>query len=463
MTKLKTIHTCQSCGYISPKWLGRCPDCLSWNTLLEEKVSEKDRTASKSINMPYSKPQPINKIERIKEDRVLTAIGELDRVLGGGVVMGSAVLVGGDPGIGKSTLLLQALNSVAEGGRQVLYVSGEESPIQIKLRADRLGVASENLCVLAENSLERIIEVIENLKPKTVVIDSIQTISTSELSSTAGTIAQLREVSAQLIGYAKTHNMPVFLIGHVTKDGLIAGPKVLEHMVDTVLHFEGDRGYPYRILRAIKNRFGSVNEIGVFEMRDGGLEEINEPSGFFIADRPSDAAGSVVVASIEGSRPILIEVESLVTPTLFGMPSRTIVGVDHKKVSLLIAVMVRKGGLKIGAHDIFLKIGGGLRVSEPAVDLGVVASVASNFLNKPVKSGTVVFGEVGLAGEIRGVHHTELRVKESAKMGFKRCIIPKDNLERLRKSGFFNRMKDENIEFIGVNNIEDFLGSGLHS
>ncbi len=454
MAKPRILYTCQSCGYQSPKWLGRCPDCLSWNSLLEERVLDKN-TKGISIDLDsYLPPTPISGVEAKERARLTTGIVELDRVLGGGIVSGSVVLVGGDPGIGKSTLLLQALYNISESDRTVLYVSGEESPAQIKIRASRIGIKSDRLYIYSENSLERILEEVERLLPDVVVIDSIQTVYTDQLTSTPGSIAQLREIASYLIPFAKRKDIPIFFVGHVTKEGAIAGPKVLEHMVDTVLYFEGDRGYPYRVLRTTKNRFGSVNEIGVFEMCDRGLVEVKNPSSLFISDRDSDTPGSVVVPSMEGSRPILIEIQSLVSPTVFGMPIRTIVGIDHKKVSLLIAVLEKKGRLRIGGNDVFLKIGGGMRIDEPAVDLGVVASIASNILEKPVKSDTVVFGEVGLTGEIRGVYHAGLRVVESAKLGFKRCILPKENIKQDIKKGFTT---DHPIEIVGVRDIREFL------
>lgn len=433
MAKAKTYYSCQTCGHVSYKWLGRCPDCSAWNTFVEEveaPVSKRGATAPSS-----SSPEPISNLTTEKEFRVRTRITELDRVLGGGMVPGSAILIGGDPGIGKSTLLLQAMGRLAEGGVKVLYITGEESMRQIRLRGERLGAISENLLVFAETSLEKIIDTISGIKPGVLVIDSVQTIFTSAFESSPGSVSQVRETSARLISHAKALEIPLFLVGHVTKDGSIAGPKVLEHMVDTVLYFEGERGHPFRILRAVKNRFGSVMEIGVFEMKDSGLIEVTNPSEVFLAERPSDSSGSAVVSSLEGTRTILVEVQSLVCPTLFGVPRRTVVGVDHNKVMLLAAVLEKKAGVSLANHDIFVKVAGGIRLDEPAIDLGILASLASNFLDKPIEPKTVIFGEVGLAGEVRAISQVEQRVREAEKLGFRRCVLPKDNLKHLKKAG----------------------------
>lgn len=449
MAKNKTIYTCQSCANTSYKWLGRCPDCEAWNSFLEEKVSAKagGRNDGRSMGggMP---PTPISTLSTAEEYRVKTRIGEFDRVLGGGMVPGSAVLIGGDPGIGKSTLLLQAFGGFAATGRKVLYVSGEESTRQIRLRGERLGVITEDLIVYSETSLERVLEAAGKIKPEAMVIDSVQTIYTSEIESAPGSLSQVKEVAARLITYAKNTDVPVFLVGHVTKDGYIAGPKILEHMVDTVIYFEGERGHLYRILRAVKNRFGSNMEIGIFEMKDNGLKEVANPSEIFLSERPLEASGSAVVASLEGTRTILVEVQSLVCPTIFGIPRRTVVGVDYNRVMLLAAVLEKKAGVALANHDIFIKVAGGIRLDEPAVDLGIIASVASNFLDKPVESKTVIIGEVGLAGEVRAVAQAEPRVKEAGKLGFKRCILPKDNLKGLKCRG---------IELIGVDTIKEAL------
>lgn len=434
MAKVKTIYSCQSCGHTAYRWLGRCPDCNGWNTFLEEKVVEEKRKGAAHLSSSAS-PLPISKLNMAEEDRVSTGLPELDRVLGGGLVPGSAVLIGGDPGIGKSTLLLQAMGRFAASGHKVLYVSGEESMRQIRLRAERLGAISEDLLVYSETSLEMILSAIKETSPDVVVIDSVQTVATDELESSPGSVSQVREVSARLISCVKNMEAPLFLVGHVTKDGSIAGPKVLEHMVDTVLYFEGERGHPFRILRAVKNRFGSVMEIGVFEMKESGLVEVVNPSEIFLAERPVGASGSAVVSSLEGTRTILVEVQSLVCPTLFGMPRRTVAGVDYNKVALLAAVLEKKAGVSLANHDIFIKVAGGLRIDEPAIDLGIVASITSNFRDKPIEQNTVIFGEVGLAGEVRAVNQVEPRVKEAAKLGFKRCVLPKDNLKGLKRYG----------------------------
>jgi len=422
---MKTLFFCQNCGQQSAKWLGRCPACGEWNRFVEEEVRDAEGTSSAAELRFDGVPQSIEAITADEGERLKTGIAELDRVLGGGIVGGSAILVGGDPGIGKSTLLLQVLEKLAGRGLKVLYVSGEESARQIKLRGKRLGASSKELLVLVEVELENILKRIQEAQPAAVVIDSIQTVYSPVLSSAPGSVGQVREASGRLILLAKKTGIPVFLVGHVTKDGSIAGPKVLEHMVDTVLYFEGDSGHAYRIIRGIKNRFGPTHEIGVFEMRDTGLTEVANPSAFFLAERPEGAAGSVVVPSMEGTRPILIEVQSLVSPTSFGMPRRTAIGVDHNRVSLLTAVMDRICGIHLGGSDIFLNVAGGVKVDETAIDLGIVSAMASSHLDRPVRTGTVVFGEVGLTGEIRGISQTEVRIREAARMGFTRCIFPR--------------------------------------
>jgi len=450
MTKVKTTFSCQVCGYQSLKWLGKCPECGGWNTLVEENVSSSE-TTNFFVGIPreHSFPQTLDEIQSEAEERTLTHIGEFDRVLGGGIVLGSVVLIGGDPGIGKSTLLLQSLNQLAKEGKKVLYVSGEESLRQVKMRAERLGIKSPNLFVQSETSLEAIIKNIFELKPFAVVIDSIQTMYITELQSAPGTISQVRESSGKLISLAKQTGIPIFLVGHVTKEGAIAGPRVLEHMVDTVLYFEGDRGHPYRILRAVKNRFGSTNEIGVFEMKDTGLKEIKSPSELFLAERPLNASGSVVVACIEGSRPILIELQALVSATNFGVPRRTSLGVDYNRVSLLLAVLEKRAELNFMSQDIFVNVVGGIKIEEPAVDLGIIMALASSFRNQPVDSRMTIFGEVGLAGEVRAINQAEIRIREAAKMGFSRCLMPKNNINRLSIN--------TNMELIGVNSIEKAL------
>jgi len=448
--KTKTHFVCQSCGYQAPKWLGRCPGCQEWNTfaeerVIEEKVAERDLLGFEGEAVPT----PLSEIAGEEKGRIQIGIGEFDRVLGGGVVFGSLILVGGDPGIGKSTLLLQAMHHLASKGRKVLYISGEESLQQTKMRADRLGVSSDRLFVASETSLEKILQDIQTLRPSTVVIDSIQTIYSSELTSTPGSIGQVREASSRLLYMAKHLSIPIFLVGHVTKEGFIAGPKVLEHMVDTVLYIEGEATHAFRILRAVKNRFGSTNEIGVFEMKDSGLVEVISPSEFFLSERTQPASGSVVMPSLEGSRPILIELQALVVSTSFGMPRRTAEGVDVNRVSLLVAVMEKRLGMHLDHQDIFLNIAGGMKVEEPAADLGVIAAIASNFRDKVVDPEMVVFGEVGLGGEVRGVSQSEVRVKEAARLGFKRCLMPKQNREKAKGA--------KSIELIGVNSVQEVM------
>ncbi len=423
--KVKTMFFCQNCGYQSSKWLGKCPSCQEWNRFAEEEIRGENSVAGSADFQFNEAAVPIDAIAIDDSERLATGMGEIDRVLGGGIVGGSAILVGGDPGIGKSTLLLQVLQKLAARGQRVLYVSGEESAKQIKLRGKRIGASSENLLVLVEIALENIVQQIKDIKPAAVVIDSIQTTYSSLLSSAPGSVGQVRESSERLILLSKKTGIPLFLIGHVTKDGSIAGPKVLEHMVDTVLYFEGDSGHVYRIVRSIKNRYGPTNEIGVFEMRDNGLIEVGNPSAIFLAERPEGAAGSVVVPSVEGTRPILIEIQSLVSPTSFGMPRRTAIGVDQNRVSLLVAVMDKIGGMHLGNQDIFINVTGGIKVDEPAVDLGVVSSMASSYYDRPVYPGTVVFGEVGLTGEVRGIGQMDSRIREAARMGFTRCILPR--------------------------------------
>jgi len=394
-------------------------------------------------------PMAITAVGGGEESRVLIGLAEFDRVLGGGMVPGGCVLVGGDPGIGKSTLLLQAMGDFAKAGHKVLYVSGEESVRQIKLRAERLGALSENLLVWGETCTEVIAAKVAELNPEAFVIDSVQTLHSETLDSSAGSVAQVRESSMRLITVAKALDIPLFLVGHVTKDGAIAGPRVLEHMVDTVLYFEGESVHIYRILRAVKNRYGSAMEIGVFEMQESGLREVDNPSEVFLAERPEGASGSCVLASIEGTRTLLVEVQSLVSPALFGVPRRTVVGVDYNKVLLLSAVLEKKAAMILANHDIFVKVAGGIKINEPAADLAIVVSLASNLLDKAVASDIVVFGEVGLAGELRGVTRAESRIREATKLGFKRCILPSDSVKGFKVPG--------DIELIGVSTIKEGL------
>jgi DNA repair protein RadA/Sms len=450
-SKSKTVYVCQSCGTQSPRWMGKCPDCGQWNTMVEERV-EKPRDVGSARRRDGSEPVLLGDIQTRDEDRFVTGINELDRVLGGGIVAGSVVLIGGDPGIGKSTLVLQMLRQVSALKGKALYVTGEESPAQIKMRAERLGVKAENLYVLAETSLEEVLHAAAGLEPQVLVVDSVQTVFTSELPSAPGSVGQVREVSGRLMIHAKRSGIPTFLIGHVTKDGAIAGPRVLEHIVDTVLYFEGDRGHAFRILRAVKNRFGSTNEIGVFEMKESGLAEVANPSEIFLAERPADATGSVVVSSLEGTRPILAELQALVAPSKLAMPRRTCIGVDSNRVSLLLAVLEKRVGMHLMGMDVFLNIVGGLRIDEPAVDLGVIAAVASSFRERPVNAGTVVMGEVGLAGEVRAISQAEARIKDAAKLGFTRCILPAVNVEKLEKTAALKKM-----ELLGVRSVDEAM------
>ena len=445
MPKAKTVFTCSFCGYQSPKWLGKCPDCDQWNTFYEEVLTRGTRLSSRKPSENH--PVPVNKINSNNEDRIATNIGELDRVLGGGMVRGAVILIGGDPGIGKSTLVLQALSKLAHNGSKALYVSGEESLRQIRMRAERLGNMPENLYILAETSLEQIIGETKNFQPSILVIDSVQTIYTSELESAPGSVSQIRETAARLINHAKFSDTASFLIGHVTKEGAIAGPRVLEHMVDTVLYFEGDRGHSYRILRAVKNRFGSTDEIGVFEMCTNGLSEVKNPSELFISERPENSPGSTIVPSIEGTRPILVEIQALVAPTPLSLPRRTAIGLDQNRASVLVAVLQKKMGITLYDQDIFLNIAGGVRLNEPGVDLGVITSIVSSKLEQHIPSNIAVCGEVGLTGEVRAVSQIAPRVREAERLGFSKCIIPKINLK--------NTLNKTEIELIGVETIKE--------
>ena len=428
----KTIFCCQNCGFQTAKWMGKCPDCGTWDSFVEERSSSASgRQGFRAISAPQTAPVPIDSINLETELRLLTGIKEFDRVLGGGLVPGTLVLIGGDPGIGKSTLMLQALNGLASRGNKVLYVSGEESIRQIRLRSHRLNTVSPEMLVASEVEIEAILAMIETTQPKALVVDSIQTMFNGDLTSAPGTVSQVRESTVRLMLTAKKTGIPIFLVGHVTKDGTIAGPKLLEHMVDTVLYFEGDRNHIFRILRAVKNRFGSTNEIGVFEMKDKGLDEVANPSAVFLSERPAGAAGSVVTASMEGTRPILVELQALASATNFGTPRRTILGLDSNRVALLAAVMEKMLGMHLMGYDIFMNVAGGVKVIEPAVDMAIVAAVASSFLDKAVPDGTVVLGEIGLTGEVRAIGQADTRIAESRKMGFHRCLLPKGNLKRL--------------------------------
>jgi DNA repair protein RadA/Sms len=453
MSKTKTYYQCQSCGYASPKWLGKCPDCGSWNSFVEEKSAPPNRRTSGLDTLGKTAPVALGAIDTVSESRTPTGLQEFDRVLGGGLVPGSVVLVGGDPGIGKSTLLLQTFSGLSKKSGKLLYVSGEESPGQIKMRADRLAVNADNIILLPETSLEGILDAATKLSPEAMVVDSIQTVYTQEMLSAPGSVGQVRECSAKLMLFAKRSNIPIFIVGHVTKEGTIAGPRVLEHIVDTVLYFEGDRGHSYRILRTMKNRFGSTNEIGVFEMSDAGLREVDNPSELFLSERPRNVSGSAVVASLEGTRPLMVEVQALVSQTNFGMPRRTSIGVDFNRVNLLIAVLEKRAGLHLGGMDVFVNVVGGLKIMEPAVDLGIVVTVSSSLKEVPVDPRTCVFGEVGLSGEVRAVAQAEARLREAAKIGFEKAIVPAGNAEKIKN--------DQGLEIIGVRDVEACIAAVL--
>lgn len=448
----KSVFFCQNCGHEESKWLGQCPACGEWNTFVEERVSSgvtKGTTAS-TRSVRDAKVIPLNDVTADDDVRIRTEIRELDRVLGGGIVPGSLVLVGGDPGIGKSTLLLQVCQRLADR-KKVLYISGEESQAQIKLRANRMGAFASGLYLLCETNLETIRGVIEKEKPELVIIDSIQTMYSEEVSSAPGSVSQVRESTNIFMQLAKGLCIPVFIVGHVTKEGTVAGPRVLEHMVDTVLYFEGDRHASYRILRAVKNRFGSTNEIGVFEMRQTGLEEVENPSEYMLSGRPENASGSVVACSMEGTRPILIEIQALVCHSNFGMPRRTAAGTDYNRVNLLMAVLEKRLGMALGNSDAYVNIAGGIRMNEPAIDLGIVMALVSSYRNRPIDEKTIVFGEVGLSGEVRAVNMPEQRVAEAKKLGFETCILPEVSLKMVRGiSG---------IKLVGVKTISDAVNT----
>ena len=443
----KSIFFCQNCGHEENKWLGQCPMCKEWNTFVEETVSTGTTSAVKRMN--DAQVVALRKVETDNEERICTGIGELDRVLGGGIVPGSLVLVGGDPGIGKSTLLLQVCQKLCEIQKEVLYISGEESLKQIKLRANRMGEFGEELYLLCETNLDSIRSVIEKRKPSFVVIDSIQTMYNEEISSAPGSVSQVRESTNVLMQLAKGLGISIFIVGHVTKEGTVAGPRVLEHMVDTVLYFEGDRHASYRILRGVKNRFGSTNEIGVFEMRQNGLVEVENPSEFMLNGKPEHASGSVVACSIEGTRPILIEIQALVCASNFGMPRRTAAGTDYNRVNLLMAVLEKRAGLQLSTQDAYVNIAGGVKMNEPAIDLGIVMAIVSSYKNRPIDEKTIVFGEVGLSGEVRAVNMPEQRVAEAKKLGFETCIIPEVSMETVKNI--------KGIKVIGVRNISDAI------
>ncbi|MFA9556446.1 DNA repair protein RadA [Evansella sp. AB-rgal1] len=452
MVKRKTKFVCQDCGYESTKWMGKCPGCQNWNTMVEEfeaAPSKKERGFVTSSSTSVAKPQPITKIESKEEDRYDTYITELNRVLGGGIVPGSLVLVGGDPGIGKSTLLLQVSGEIAKREHRVLYISGEESVKQTKLRADRLNIGADELFVLAETDVEIIEKMISEIQPTLVVIDSIQTVYLDSVTSAPGSVSQVRESTAAFMRIAKTKGIAIFIVGHVTKQGAIAGPRLLEHMVDCVLYFEGERHHTFRILRAVKNRFGSTNEIGIFEMKEVGLEEVLNPSEIFLEERTEGAAGSAVVASMEGTRTVLVEIQSLISPTSFGNPRRMATGIDHNRISLIMAVLEKRVGMMLQNQDAYIKVAGGVKLDEPSIDLAIAVAIASSFRDAATPPTDVIIGEVGLTGEVRRVSRVEQRVIEASKLGFKRVILPEKNL------GGWTVPKG--IEVIGVNTVNEAL------
>lgn len=444
----KSIFFCQNCGHEESKWLGQCPVCRQWNTFVEEKVTAA-KTGGQTKSLKEAEVVALSSVQTDREERVCTGIGELDRVLGGGIVPGSLVLVGGDPGIGKSTLLLQVCQRLTERKQKLLYISGEESLKQIKLRADRMGTFTDDLLLLCETNIETIRSVIEKERPSLVVIDSIQTMYSEEVSSAPGSVSQVREATNIFMQIAKGMGISIFIVGHVTKEGTVAGPRVLEHMVDTVLYFEGDRHASYRILRGVKNRFGSTNEIGVFEMRQDGLREVENPSEFMLNGRPENASGSVVACSMEGTRPILLEIQALVCRSNFGMPRRTAAGTDYNRVNLLMAVLEKRLGLPLSNYDAYVNIAGGIRINEPAVDLGIVLALVSSYKNRPVSEDVLMFGEVGLSGEVRAVNMPEQRVSEAKKLGFQTCILPAVSLDAVKNI--------QGIKLLGVKSINEAI------
>ncbi|MDE7283609.1 MAG: DNA repair protein RadA [Lachnospiraceae bacterium] len=450
-SKMTTVFYCQSCGYESSKWMGQCPGCREWNTFVEEKISAKSvGTASGAVaRREETKPTKLSDIALQDEERLSTHIKELDRVLGGGIVPGSLILVGGDPGIGKSTLLLQVCRNIAQDNRKVLYISGEESLKQIKIRANRIGEFGESLLLLCETNLRTIEETIRHIEPDITIIDSIQTVYQEDVSSAPGSVSQVREATNVFLQLAKGLGSSIFIVGHVTKEGTVAGPRVLEHMVDTVLYFEGDRHASYRILRGVKNRFGSTNEIGVFEMQEQGLMEVANPSEFMLEGKPEGASGSIVSCSMEGTRPILIEIQALVCRTNFGFPRRQAIGTDFNRVNLLMAVLEKRVELQMSDCDAYVNLAGGMKITEPAIDLGIAMAVASSFKNRPIDDKMAAFGEIGLSGEVRSVSMIEQRVREAAKMGYTTCIIPQVCVKQLKN------IKD--VRIIGVSSINDAI------
>ena len=450
-TKKSTVFFCQSCGYESPKWMGQCPGCREWNTFVEEQISTAALKKNGGLDSTVGhQPTVLSQIIMKEDDRLSTGIGELDRVLGGGIVAGSLTLVGGDPGIGKSTLLLQMCRLLAADGKKVLYISGEESLKQIKMRASRIGQFNDNLLLLCETNLDVVENAIKTHTPQVVIIDSIQTMYNENVSAAPGSVSQVRESTGLLLQLAKGLGVSIFIVGHVTKEGTVAGPRVLEHMVDTVLYFEGDRYASYRILRGVKNRFGSTNEIGVFEMHEEGLIQVENPSEYMLSGRPKDACGCVVACSMEGTRPLMVEIQSLVCHSNFGIPRRQAAGTDFNRVNLLMAVLEKRLGLQLGACDAYVNIAGGMKIQEPAIDLGVAMAIVSSFKNRPVDESVVVFGEVGLSGEVRAVSMAEQRVQEAKKLGFSTCILPRANADILK--GKYE------IEIIGISNVQEAIG-----
>lgn len=454
-SKKKTVFFCKQCGYESSKWLGQCPGCHEWDSFVEEPVAKAVPGVSGTVSATKKDAVPtlLSNVTTDDENRISTKISEMDRVLGGGIVVGSLVLVGGDPGIGKSTLLLQMCRNLSDEGKKVLYVSGEESLRQIKMRAERLGTFSRDISILCETDLDIISNSITDMMPDVVIIDSIQTMYREDVGSAPGSVSQVREATSILMRIAKGLHITVFIVGHVTKEGVVAGPRVLEHMVDTVLYFEGDGGASFRFLRGVKNRFGSTNEIGVFEMRADGLREVLNPSEYMLQGKPENEAGSVVACSIEGTRPILVEVQALVCRTNFNMPRRTSAGTDYNRVNLLLAVMEKRIGLHLGDCDAYINVAGGMRINEPALDMGIVLAVLSSYKNIAIDIKTICFGEVGLVGEVRAVNQAEQRVLEAAKLGFDRCIMPKVNCESLS----IDSSQLKGMKLVGVKSIYELL------
>ena len=445
--KAKTIFVCNECGYESAKWMGKCPACNSWNTFFEEKISTKVESGKREKKI-QEEPKPLNSFVGQDAQRTSTGYAELDRVLGGGLVKGSLVLVGGEPEIGKSTLILQLCDKV-KGEGKVLYVSGEESAEQIKLRADRLNIKNDDILFLGETDIDIIDQNIEELNPKLVIIDSMQTMYSEDISSAPGSVSQVREITSRIMKICKSRKITTIIIGHVTKDGNIAGPRVLEHMVDTVLYIEGERYFSYRMIRGVKNRFGSTNEVGMFEMQEKGMVEITNPSSILISEREDNPSGSVVVATVEGTRPLLVELQALVTQSVFGLPRRTANGIDYNRLTLLVAVMEKKAGFMLGNQDVYLNVVGGLKVNEPALDLGIILATASSFKNVSIPKGVIALGEVGLTGEVRTINMMEKRLKEAERLGFKKCIIPENNKKLLKES--------YKLDIIGVKNINEAM------